>query len=94
MTVCGCVELEVDCCVIDSTRPLSRPATVERAQANANTQLWPELKAHGSFGELSMHAAQDVAKNWSAAFFEAKRRQISGGCASLPLRNRRLVPVT
>ena len=63
-------------------------------QANSNIELWPELRVHGPFGDLSMTCAQDVAKNWSAVYFEAKRRQKAGECATLPLRKRRLVPVT
>ena len=38
--------------------------------ANSVVEVWPDLRAHGAFGELSMHAAQDVAKAWSCAYFE------------------------
>jgi transposase len=64
------------------------------AAANSNTQLWPDLRNHGSFGPLTMHVAQDVAKGWSAAFFESIRRRKTGGRASLPLRKHYHFPVT
>ena len=36
-------------------------------KANSLVQLWPDQKAHGPFGELSIHSAQDVTKAWIAA---------------------------
>jgi hypothetical protein len=62
--------------------------------ANSNTQLWEDLREHGSFGVLTMHAAQDVAKGWSAAFFESIRRRKSGERACLPLRKHYLHAVS
>ncbi|MBO0714168.1 MAG: hypothetical protein J2P59_05405, partial [Acidimicrobiales bacterium] len=62
--------------------------------ANSLGQLWPDQKAHGPFGELSAHCAQDVTKAWSAAFFESMRRRSAGQKARLPLRKRHRVPVT
>jgi hypothetical protein len=41
-----------------------------------------------------VHAGQDVAKSWSAAYFEAVRRRKAGQRASLLLNKRRLVAVT
>jgi hypothetical protein len=35
--------------------------------SNSASDLWPEIRAHGSFGELTMHCAQDVAKCCSAS---------------------------
>ena len=61
---------------------------------NSLIELWPDQKAHGPFGELTAHCAQDVAKAWSAAYFEAVRRKKAGEQARLPLRKRHLVPVT
>ena len=48
----------------------------------------------GTFGELSVHCAQDVTKAWSAAFFETMKRRKNAEQARLPLRKRWLVPVT
>ena len=62
--------------------------------ANSNGDLWPDLRAHGSFGELAMHCAEHVAKCWSTNYFESRRRQKKGEAASLPLAKRYLVPVT
>jgi len=62
--------------------------------ANSVVELWPDQKAHGPFGELSAHCAQDVTKLWSAQYFEAIRRRQSGARAALPLKKRRLVPIT
>src|SRR6516165_8726046 len=61
------------------------------ANANSLAELWPDQKAHGPFGELTAHCAQDVTKAWSAAFFEATRRRKAGGEARLPLKKHRLV---
>jgi transposase len=61
--------------------------------ANSLVELWPEQKAHGPFGDLTAHCAQDVTKAWSTAFFEVLKRTRSGEKASLPLKKRRLVPV-
>ena len=47
--------------------------------ANSLGQMWPDQKAHGPFGELSVHCAQDVTKAWSASFFESIRRKKAGG---------------
>jgi transposase len=63
------------------------------ANANSLAELWPDQKAHGPFGELTAHCAQDVTKAWSAAFFEATRRRKAGGEARLPLKKHRLVAV-
>ncbi len=65
----------------------------ELPAANSNTQIWPELRAHGPFGPLSVHTGQDVAKAWSAAFFESVRRRKEGERASLPLRKHYQRPV-
>jgi transposase len=46
-----------------------------------------------SFGELSRHAAEDVLKRYSTAFFEAARRKKAGVRAGFPRRKRGLVPV-
>jgi IS605 OrfB family transposase len=46
-----------------------------------------------SFGELSRHAAEDVLKRYSTAFFEAARRKKAGLRAGFPRRKRGLVPV-
>src|ERR1700680_5306834 len=54
--------------------------------ANSVVEVWPDLRAHGVFGELSMHAAQDVAKAWSCAYFEVIRRREQGGQARLQVR--------
>ena len=62
--------------------------------SNSNIEIWPDLRAHGSFGELTMHCSQDIAKCWSANFFAAKRRQKRGEEASLPLAKRYLMPVS
>lgn len=62
--------------------------------ANSLVQLWPDQKAHGPFGDLSAHCAQDVTKTWSAAYFESMRRRKLGLRAALPLKKRSLVPVT
>jgi hypothetical protein len=62
--------------------------------ANSLVQLWPDQKAHGPFGDLSAHCAQDVTKAWSSAYFEAMRRRKLGQKAALPLKKRYLVPVT
>ncbi len=62
--------------------------------ANSLVELWPDQKAHGAFGELTAHCAQDVAKAWSAAYFETVRRKNEGERARLPLRKRQLVPIT
>jgi hypothetical protein len=56
--------------------------------------LWPDEKAHGPFGELTAHCAQDVTKAWSAALFEVIRRRTAGERAALPLKKRSLVAVT
>ena len=32
--------------------------------ADSLIQAWPDQKAHGSFGDLSAHCAQDVTKAW------------------------------
>jgi transposase len=64
------------------------------ANANSLTQLWPDQKVHGPFGELTAHCAQDVTKAWSHAFFEVMRERKAGEKASLPLKKRRLVPVS
>jgi hypothetical protein len=61
--------------------------------ANSNPQLWPDLREHGSVGALTMHAAQDVAKVWSAAFFESVRRRKVAERAALPLRKHYRYPV-
>ncbi len=61
--------------------------------ANSVTEMWPDQRAHGPFGDLTVHCAQDVTKGFSAAFFEAVRRR-AGEKARLPLRKRHLVPVT
>lgn len=37
--------------------------------ANSVTGMWPDQKAHGPFGDLTAHCAQDVTKGFSAAFF-------------------------
>jgi len=65
-----------------------------RPAANSNTQIWPDLRAHGPFGPLSVRAAQDVAKAWSAAFFESVRRRKAGEKAALPLSKHYERPVT
>jgi hypothetical protein len=62
--------------------------------ANSLTELWPEQKAHGPFGDLTAHCAQDLTKAWSAAFFETTRREKAGMRARLPVKKRYLVPVT
>ena len=62
--------------------------------ANSVTEMWPDQKAHGPFGDLTAHCAQDVTKGFSAAFFAAMRRRRAGEKARLPLRKRHLVPVT
>lgn len=62
--------------------------------ANSLGEMWPDQKAHGPFGELTAHCAQDVTKAWSASFFETMRRRGQGERARLPLRKRWLVPVT
>jgi hypothetical protein len=41
-----------------------------------------------------VHAGQDVAKTWSAGYFEAIRRRKAGEAPRLPLRKRYLVPIT
>jgi transposase len=56
--------------------------------------MWPDQKAHGPFGELSSHCAQDVTKGWSAGYFETMRRRQAGQEAGLPLKKHHLVPVT
>jgi IS605 OrfB family transposase len=61
--------------------------------ANSLIQLWPDQKAHGPFGDLSAHCAQDITKAWSSAYFEAIRRKL-GLRAALPLKKHHLVPVT
>jgi IS605 OrfB family transposase len=66
----------------------------ELPNANSLIQLWPDQKAHGPFGDLSAHCAQDVTKAWSSAYFEAIRRRKLGQKAALPLKKRYLVPVT
>lgn len=62
--------------------------------ANSLVQLWPDQKAHGPFGDLSAHCAQDVTKAWSAAYFQTMRRRKLGEEAALPLKKRYLFPVT
>ncbi len=62
--------------------------------ANGVADIWPDLRDHGSFGDLSMHAAQDVTKTWSANYLEVLKRRKNGEKASLPLRKHYLVPVT
>src|SRR5258708_24669449 len=62
--------------------------------ANSVTEMGPDQKAHGPFGDLTAHCAQDVTKGFSAAFFAAMRRRRAGEKARLPLRKRYLVPVT
>src|SRR5258708_22913156 len=62
--------------------------------ANSVTEMRPDQKAHGPFGDLTAHCAQDVTKGFSAAFFEVMRRRRAGEKARLPLRKRHLVPVT
>jgi hypothetical protein len=56
--------------------------------ANSLTEIWPDQRAHGPFGDLTAHCAQDVTKTWSSAFFEAVRRIKSAEGASLPTRKR------
>src|SRR5260370_1828096 len=56
--------------------------------ANSVTEMWPDQKAHGPFGDLTAHCAQDVTKGFSAAFFAAMRRRRGGEKARLPLRKR------
>jgi IS605 OrfB family transposase len=62
--------------------------------ANSVTQMWPDQKEHGPFGQLTAHCAQDITRGWSDSFFEVMRRRAAGDKASLPLKKRRLVPVT
>jgi hypothetical protein len=64
------------------------------ANANSLIELWPDQKAHGPFGDLSAHCAQDVTKAWSGAYFETIRRRKLGQRASLQLKKRYLVPLT
>lgn len=61
--------------------------------ANSVVQLWPDQKAHGPFGDLTAHCAQDVTKGWSASYFEVMRRRRAGQRAHLPLRKRYRLPV-
>jgi transposase len=68
-------------------------AALKLPNANGLCQLWPDQKAHGPFGELTAHCAQDVTKAWSVAFFAATRKRAVGENARLPLRKRRLVSV-
>jgi transposase len=63
------------------------------ANANSLGELWPDQKAHGPFGDLTAHCAQDVTKAWSTAFFESVKRMKGGEKASLPLQKHHLVPV-
>jgi len=37
------------------------------SDADSLVQLWPDQKAHGPFGDLSAHCAQDLTSTWSAA---------------------------
>ena len=62
--------------------------------ANSLSELWPDQKAHGPFGDLTAHCAQDLTKAWSAAFFETMRRRSAGEKARLPLKKRYVVPIT
>src|SRR5712692_4962207 len=62
--------------------------------ANSPAQMWPDQKAHGPFGDMTAHCAQDVTKAWSQAFFEVMRKRKTGEKASLPLKKRRLMPVS
>jgi hypothetical protein len=62
--------------------------------ANSLTQLWPDQKAHGRFGDLTARSAQDVTKAWSHAFFTVMRKRKAGEKAALPLRKRGSVPVS
>jgi hypothetical protein len=62
--------------------------------ANSMTEMWPDQKQHGPFGELLSDCAQDVTKAWSAAFFEVIKRKKKGEQAKLPLRKHWVVPVT
>src|SRR5258708_1979913 len=60
--------------------------------ANSVTEMWPDQKAHGPFGDLTAHCAQDVTKGFSAAFFAAVRRRGAGGDGPGPVPRRGLVP--
>ena len=72
----------------------SMRASARLPNANSLTDLWPDQKAHGPFGDLTAHCAQDLTKAWSAAFFETTRRKKAGEKARLPLKKRYVVPIT
>src|SRR5229473_1323821 len=75
--------------VIDRNRALREWHCPEVANFSA---LCRELTGT-SFGELSRHAAEEVLKRYSTAFFEAVRRKKAGVRAGFPRRKRGLVPV-
>src|SRR5260370_37104652 len=75
--------------VIDCNRALREWHCPEVANFSA---LCRELTGT-SFGELSRHAAEEVLKRYSTAFFEAVRRKKAGLRAGFPRRKRALVPV-
>jgi transposase len=75
--------------VIDCNRQLRE----WRCPQVANFQALCRELTGTSFGELSRHAAEDVLKRYSTAFFEAARRQKLGLRAGFPRRKRGLVPV-